>query len=88
MDIEEQYGKRIRPRMREMFNLLAFDAGSKDKRQQIQFLTEKTFYNSIIPYLFTKLRQILLYLKRIKNEVLIFLIIFKVSYGKKKPFET
>jgi energy-coupling factor transporter ATP-binding protein EcfA2 len=33
MDIEEQYGKRVRSRMREMFNLLAFDAGSRDKRQ-------------------------------------------------------
>ena len=32
MDIEEQYGKRVRSRMREMFNLLAFDAKSKDKR--------------------------------------------------------
>jgi energy-coupling factor transporter ATP-binding protein EcfA2 len=32
MDIEEQYGKRVRSRMREMFNLLAFDCGSKDKR--------------------------------------------------------
>ena len=32
MDIEEQYGKRVRSRMREMFNLLSFDAGSKDKR--------------------------------------------------------
>jgi len=32
MDIEEQYGLRVRSRMREMFNLLAFDAGSKDKR--------------------------------------------------------
>jgi energy-coupling factor transporter ATP-binding protein EcfA2 len=32
MDIEEQYGKRVRSRMREMFNLLAFDAGSRDKR--------------------------------------------------------
>jgi energy-coupling factor transporter ATP-binding protein EcfA2 len=33
MDIEEQYGKRVRSRMREMFNLLAFDAGSRDKRK-------------------------------------------------------
>jgi energy-coupling factor transporter ATP-binding protein EcfA2 len=33
MDIEEQYGKRVRSRMREMFNLLAFDASSRDKRQ-------------------------------------------------------
>lgn len=32
IDIEEQYGKRVRSRMREMFNLLAFDAGSRDKR--------------------------------------------------------
>jgi len=32
MDIEEQYGKRVRSRMREMFNLLAFDIGSRDKR--------------------------------------------------------
>jgi energy-coupling factor transporter ATP-binding protein EcfA2 len=33
MDIEEQYGKRVRYRMREMFNLLAFDTTSQDKRQ-------------------------------------------------------
>jgi energy-coupling factor transporter ATP-binding protein EcfA2 len=33
MDIEEQYGKRVRSRMREMFNLLAFDTTSQDKRQ-------------------------------------------------------
>jgi energy-coupling factor transporter ATP-binding protein EcfA2 len=33
MDIEEQYGKRVRSRMREMFNLLAFDSGSVDKRR-------------------------------------------------------
>ena len=32
MDIEEQYGKRVRSRMREMFNLLAFDAEVNDKR--------------------------------------------------------
>ena len=32
MDIEEQYGKRVRSRMREMFNLLAFEVSSKDKR--------------------------------------------------------
>ncbi|TCN61641.1 P-loop NTPase family protein [Acetobacteroides hydrogenigenes] len=32
MDIEEQYGKRVRSRMREMFNLLAFDVESRDKR--------------------------------------------------------
>ena len=33
MDIEDQYGKRVRSRMREMFNLLAFDVGSSDKRR-------------------------------------------------------
>jgi hypothetical protein len=33
MDIEEQYGKRVRSRMREMFNLMAFDIGSMDKRR-------------------------------------------------------
>jgi hypothetical protein len=33
MDIEEQYGRRVRLRMREMLSLLAFDTTSKDKRQ-------------------------------------------------------
>jgi DNA replication protein DnaC len=31
-EIENLYGNRVRSRMREMFNLLSFDAGSKDKR--------------------------------------------------------
>lgn len=31
-EIEEMYGARVRSRMREMFNLIAFDEGSKDKR--------------------------------------------------------
>ena len=32
-ELEERYGKRIRSRMREMFNLFAFQKNSKDKRQ-------------------------------------------------------
>lgn len=31
-EIEEQYGNRVRSRMREMFNLIAFDRAIKDKR--------------------------------------------------------
>jgi DNA replication protein DnaC len=31
-ELEEKYGNRIRSRMREMFNLVAFDKNSKDKR--------------------------------------------------------
>lgn len=31
-ELEEHYGTRIRSRMREMFNLIAFDKGSRDKR--------------------------------------------------------
>lgn len=32
-EIENMYGNRVRSRMREMFNLISFDASSKDKRQ-------------------------------------------------------
>ncbi|HEY1040451.1 MAG TPA: ATPase [Bacteroidia bacterium] len=32
-EIEEQYGNRIRSRLREMFNLIAFDKTTKDKRK-------------------------------------------------------
>lgn len=32
-EIEEQYGNRVRSRFREMFNLIAFDKKSKDKRK-------------------------------------------------------
>lgn len=32
-EIEEQYGNRVRSRFREMFNLIAFDKQSKDKRK-------------------------------------------------------
>jgi DNA replication protein DnaC len=32
-EIEEQYGNRVRSRMREMFNLVAFDKNAKDKRK-------------------------------------------------------
>jgi energy-coupling factor transporter ATP-binding protein EcfA2 len=32
-EIEETYGNRIRSRMREMFNLIAFSKGSEDKRK-------------------------------------------------------
>ena len=31
-ELEERYGKRVRSRMREMFNLVAFDKNAKDKR--------------------------------------------------------
>jgi DNA replication protein DnaC len=31
-ELEEKYGNRLRSRMREMFNLVAFDKNSKDKR--------------------------------------------------------
>ncbi|MEO2051997.1 MAG: ATPase [Allomuricauda sp.] len=31
-ELEERYGTRVRSRMREMFNLIAFDKGSRDKR--------------------------------------------------------
>ncbi|TYQ00210.1 hypothetical protein C7447_101820 [Tenacibaculum adriaticum] len=32
-ELEECYGNRVRSRMRELFNLIGFDKGSKDKRQ-------------------------------------------------------
>ena len=32
-ELEERYGQRVRSRMRELFNLLAFDANAKDKRK-------------------------------------------------------
>jgi DNA replication protein DnaC len=32
-ELEEKYGNRIRSRMREMFNLVAFDKNSRDKRE-------------------------------------------------------
>ncbi|WP_417935342.1 ATPase [Flagellimonas nanhaiensis] len=31
-ELEERYGKRVRSRMRQLFNLIAFDKNSKDKR--------------------------------------------------------
>ena len=31
-ELEERYGNRVRSRMRQMFNLISFDSGSKDKR--------------------------------------------------------
>jgi energy-coupling factor transporter ATP-binding protein EcfA2 len=31
-ELEERYGNRVRSRMRQLFNLVAFDKGSKDKR--------------------------------------------------------
>jgi len=31
-EIEEKYGNRVRSRMREMFNLVAFDKNAPDKR--------------------------------------------------------
>jgi len=31
-EIEEMYGTRVRSRMREQFNLIAFDEAAKDKR--------------------------------------------------------
>jgi len=32
-ELEDYYGNRVRSRMREMFNLIAFDGGAKDKRR-------------------------------------------------------
>lgn len=32
-ELEERYGKRVRSRMRQMFNLVAFDRGSRDRRK-------------------------------------------------------
>ncbi|MDG1573305.1 ATPase [Robiginitalea sp. M366] len=32
-ELEDRYGNRVRSRMRELFNLIAFDADSKDKRR-------------------------------------------------------
>jgi DNA replication protein DnaC len=32
-EIEQTYGNRVRSRMREMFNLMAFDKASMDKRK-------------------------------------------------------
>ena len=32
-ELEERYGNRVRSRMRELFNLIGFDKGSKDKRK-------------------------------------------------------
>jgi len=32
-ELESYYGNRVRSRMREMFNLIAFDSGAKDKRR-------------------------------------------------------
>jgi len=32
-EIEELYGKRVRSRLREMFNLISFPAETKDKRK-------------------------------------------------------
>lgn len=32
-ELEERYGQRVRSRMRELFNLVAFDRGSRDKRK-------------------------------------------------------
>lgn len=32
-ELEERYGSRVRSRMRQLFNLVAFDNGSKDKRK-------------------------------------------------------
>lgn len=32
-ELESYYGNRVRSRMREMFNLIAFDSGAKDKRK-------------------------------------------------------
>ena len=31
-ELEERYGNRVRSRMRQMFNLISFDSGTKDKR--------------------------------------------------------
>ena len=32
-ELEERYGNRVRSRMRELFNLIAFDTGARDKRK-------------------------------------------------------
>ena len=32
-ELEDYYGNRVRSRMREMFNLIAFDSSAKDKRK-------------------------------------------------------
>jgi DNA replication protein DnaC len=32
-ELEERYGSRVRSRMREMFNLIAFDESARDKRK-------------------------------------------------------
>lgn len=32
-ELEDRYGNRVRSRMREMFNLISFDSGAKDKRK-------------------------------------------------------
>ncbi len=32
-ELEDRYGNRVRSRMRELFNLVAFDKGRKDKRE-------------------------------------------------------
>ncbi|MCY4298106.1 MAG: ATPase [Flavobacteriaceae bacterium] len=32
-ELEERYGERVRSRMRQLFNLMAFDKGSRDKRR-------------------------------------------------------
>ena len=32
-ELEERYGERVRSRMRQLFNLVAFDKGSRDKRE-------------------------------------------------------
>jgi len=32
-ELEDYYGNRVRSRMREMFHLIAFDGGAKDKRR-------------------------------------------------------
>jgi len=32
-ELEDRYGNRVRSRMRQLFNLIGFDAKSKDKRE-------------------------------------------------------
>lgn len=32
-ELKDYYGNRVRSRMREMFNLIEFDGGAKDKRR-------------------------------------------------------
>jgi hypothetical protein len=32
-ELEERYGNRVRSRMRELFNLIAFEKSSRDKRE-------------------------------------------------------